>query len=212
MRRLRYKSRPQKQPVKILHDIEKVTPVNLFVNYFEHPDPERQQEIDYCLQQNKANEYIDTVTLLDGRPSFNDFFDCMEENAINIIANSDIYFDETIKLVENIRKDQAYCLTRWELVEGKLKSFKTRNRGMKPMHSQDVWIFRGKPKKIPENIHLGIPGCDNKIAWHLQRQYRLKNPSSQIRAIHVHAERRRNYNPHNGVERYHPPYKFVMEQ
>lgn len=192
-----------------MKNISKVTKVNLFVNVFENPH--RKEEFDFCRKKNEENKYIDEIIEINGRPNFNEIFEKMREGEINIIANTDIYFDDTLKYVENIRLHECFALTRWEYNGGNITDFRKFNGGIKPDHSQDVWIFRGKPEKITDTIYLGIPGCDNRLAFHLAKRYELVNPSRTIRAIHVHEERARNYTPHNGIKKYKPPYKFVPQ-
>lgn len=191
-----------------LEDIEKKTKINLLVNKYDSET--RQHELDYCREKNEANRHIDNCVYIEGRLGFNDFIPYMKKDEINVIANADIYFDETIKLAEHIKESQVYALTRHEEIENQqIISFRFRNGGMLEMHTQDAWIFRGVPPLLSENVIFGIPGCDNKLAWHLNFNYELLNPCYSINAIHVHEDEKRSYNPHNGIEKYRPPYKFV---
>ena len=194
--------------------------INLFINYFEHGNPDRKKELEYCLEMNKANKLIDNIIVVNRgeRATYGDFFRAMADygNDVNIIANTDIYFDKTIKEAEVIQKNDCYALTRWENYAGKVISFNARHgrpgyvQPSPPQWSQDAWIFRGsirpesfdnviavngtnrKNEEIP--FCLGIPGCDNKIAAMLREKgYNVINPSLTIRAIHLHKNSSRSY-------------------
>lgn len=195
--------------------------INLYINYYKTDDKERQSEIDFCFDHNLNNPMINRMivfsneTLADGvihikkdRPTYQDIFNeaAKYPDDINIICNSDIYFDETLKAVERIRQNQFYALTRWEQTETGIDSF-FRVHHVKPEWSQDTWIFRdcGKIKGLDQVIAtnlvtnkletipytLGIPGCENHLAWLAKNRfgYHVTNPSLTIRTIHVHKER-----------------------
>lgn len=178
--------------------------INLYINSFKTDNPDRQKEFDYCLKKNEDNPFIDHIYFLESeqndlfnRPTFSDFFKAMSPAGVNIISNSDIYFDETIQLANQIKQREAWALTRWERVEeyDKRQSkmvevimyFNRRNPAATPKFSQDTWIMRGKPNIEDANFGLGINGCDNRIAWILKvNGYNVRNPSYSIRCIHVH--------------------------
>lgn len=188
---------------------------NLFINYFDHSNPARKKEIEFCLEKNEANTYIDKIIIVNRneRAAYGDFFRAMSDypKDVNIIANADIYFDETINLANGIKDSQCYALTRWENHNGSIIEFTQRHnkRSAPPQWSQDAWIFRGSTKpeyydnveairdnKIREMIPfcLGIPGCDNKIAALLtEKGFKVTNPSKSIRAIHKHKNEDRTY-------------------
>lgn len=182
--------------------------INLFSSYYRVEDKARQKEIDYCYEHNQANPLIGACYYYtDGRPTYNDFFEWMAEfpDDINVLANSDIYFDETINLVKEIDFKTCYALTRWEERGKEIVEFERghSHNGAKAKHSQDVWVFLGRPRVQGSFFSLGQPGCDNKIA-HLIRLsgYRLINPSLSIRCIHRHGEQERSYN----LPRLTPPF------
>ena len=172
--------------------------INLFSSYYTVEDPKRQAEIDFCYQHNVANKSIDACYYYDkGRPTYSDFFDWMGEfpNDVNVLTNSDIYFDETIELAKDLDFKTAYALTRWEERHNEIRPFEASHNGAKAKHSQDVWIFLGAPRVKNANFCLGQPGCDNRIAYLMRFSgYRVLNPSLSIRAIHKHREERRIYN------------------
>lgn len=206
--------------------------INLFVNLFQHKDVSRQKELEYCFEKNEANKLINKIIVVnrDERATYGDFFNAMNDypNDINIIANSDIYFDDTIRLVDKITKRQCYALTRWEDINGHVIDFNERHgKPSPPQWSQDAWIFKGSPnlegfhtvvasnnsritKTIPFN--LGIPGCDNKFAALLKEKgFKVTNPSLSIKAIHKHRTDKRDY-PNYRILQGIKPYGLVYQE
>ncbi len=137
--------------------------MNLFINYYRDNSEARQQEIDYCLQQHLSNGYLkniiclcepechsalsqfsgfDKLRLFDSsRATFNDMFLRMRNypNNINIICNNDIYFDESLKMVNDYaHPSRVLALTRIEVLD---KDGLYTARKASPENSQDVWIF-----------------------------------------------------------------------
>lgn len=201
--------------------------INLFVNYYQASTEERQDEIDFCYNKNLNNSSIDNIicftnSMIPGnqdsktividieRPTYQDFFDAAKDypNDINIIANSDIFFNETLEHVKGIKDDEIYCLTRWEWNDGNIIDF-NRMHNCPHCWSQDAWIWKGAnrakglDKVIAVNLQnnnydeisytTGIPGCENHLAWLMKNQfaYNVSNPSKSIRAIHVHKDQSR---------------------
>jgi hypothetical protein len=172
-------------------------------------------ELNRCLVDNIDNRFIDKIYLLidqfedydykqhakieyitiGHRPTYADFFSSINEKTgwgdINIIANSDIYFDHTLEFVKNIRLDQCYALTVYNVKANLVREFMNRP------DSQDVWIFKGfiAERKIKDcAFTLGKRGCDNAIADRIKNAgYHILNPSFTIKAIHVHLSNKRNY-------------------
>lgn len=187
--------------------------INLFSGYFKSSDNHRAKELDLCLQKNRANKHFDNVFLFTNRISYQEFFDQTKNypNDINILANGDIYFDDSIKHTLNMRPRDCYALTRWELVKTEVISFEDRHReGMaQARHSQDAWIFRGAVSNVFGGFDLGIPGCDNRIAHEIYSAgYNISNPSLTIKAIHVHGSDKRSYPEGQNIPR---PYKWIEQ-
>ena len=139
--------------------------INLFINWFE--SEVRPQEFDYCLKRNLM--IFDRVINIKGRPMFKEFFADAGRFAedVNVVANLDIYFDQSIKLAKWITDDVVYCLTRWEDDgKGNICTFKEKHYGHPGEWSQDAWIFTGtKVQNIESEFCLGDRGCDNHLAW-----------------------------------------------
>ena len=204
--------------------------MNLFINWFEHPDPARQEEFRFCYDKNFSSGLFENIINLqspENQPTYSRFFEAMAEypDDVNVLANLDIYFDRTLELANKITTRQAYCLTRWEYVtrrhhnalfypdegEWKIIPFESRNYQAVPYWSQDAWIVRGGPDIKNANFSMGQPGCDNRVAWCLYAAgYQVRNPCMSIRAIHVHAsDYRDDARNKYSVER---PYKKVYPE
>lgn len=166
--------------------------LNLFTSYYVDRNPQRQREIEFCLDFNKKSGYFDNVIAIDHRrPTYNDFFELTKQypEHVNVISNADIFFDQTILQAKTIRAIDCYALSRWDYVAGgKIKHWRRED-------SQDVWIIRGRARISTGNFYTGIPGCDNRIAHEFkQAAYRVTNPSNRIKCIHLHLTGVRNYN------------------
>ena len=200
------------------------TNINLYINYFRHNNIQRQNEFDHCLIKNIKNSFINNILILskekfdifndqkikfiqiEKRPTYNYFFKIInkniQKNDINIIANLDIFFDNTLSYVSKIKNNECFALTRWDITKEKIKFL---NKGC----SQDTWIFKNKIKKIKGDFYLGRMGCDNKIAYEIQRaKYKIINPSRTIKIYHLHQIKyTRNYENKKVL---HPPYSNVL--
>jgi len=177
--------------------------IKLFYNYYEDKNPIRKKEIDFCLQKNLANPHLQTIIIDSAnKPTYRDFFQKINETTtpedVNIICNSDIFFDETIILAERIRAKELYALLRWEYLPNGITLHSNRP------DSQDTWIVRGKVENVFGDFSLGIRGCDNRIAHEfLQAGYNVINPSKSIKSYHVHNSNIRNYTMEQVIP---PPY------
>ena len=181
----------------------------LLTSYYLEKNKSRADELRYCLQKNISNPHILKIVLLcegelvqsrsdkvlevliNKRPTFSDFVSFANNETdtdIKIIANSDIYFDVTLKIAKDCLIDnEIYCLTRWDEEARCIKFYNN-------FKSQDAWIFRGSLTENIGNYYMGLPGCDNRFAKELlDSGRRIDNPSLTIRAIHVHGSNLRNY-------------------
>ena len=134
----------------------------------------------------KKSLLFSVIRNFDNRPTYDRFFEVTKEypNDINILANADIYFNDTIKLIQGIGKKECYALTRWEEEGEKIVPFETKhsyNKQAHAKHSQDVWVFNGSVNIKGGNFHLGRPGCDNRIACIIHENgYSVTNPSNKL--------------------------------
>jgi hypothetical protein len=190
--------------------------INLFVSYYKAATPERQAEIDYCLKANCENPMIDIVYVLtneqihklmngkivkmlfDGNPTYGAFFNAInavtKPDDINIISNADIIFDETIALTSQLKANECWALSRWEM---RIDYTKHPEQIQVYGDSQDCWIFRGKIKPLSKSdFPLGKLGCDNRIAYEIQKAgYKISNPSKSVHTWHLHNSNVRGYDP-----------------
>lgn len=138
------------------------------------------------------------------RATFSGLFKYARENLSGkkcIIANSDIFFDETLEVIsEADLGNTMICLSRWDIREGlggyAVKLF---NRA----DSQDSWTFTSPvSKKIEErsNFFLGRIGCDNALAWIAHEEgMKLTNPAHQIISKHMHMVDYRTYKSYGSL-------------
>lgn len=172
--------------------------------------PERIEELRECWRRNDA--VFDRVTVPPGRPTFSEMFDLCLPSCINVIANSDIYFDSLG--LHNLKaayftdagqlrdSRQCFAMSRWDVDEdGHAKLWNHAD-------SQDAWVIYGMGCDIDAPFPMGVPGCDNALAYILDAAgFVVSNPSLTIRAYclrnaYVAAEEPKPY-------RIPPPYKLV---
>lgn len=171
--------------------------IRLIYNYYEDKNFLRKKEIDFCLQKNLDNELLTTVIVESAaKPTYNYFFEKINKlttpDDINIICNSDIFFDETISLLPkyltNNPKKQMFALSRWDWHNQDDIVFFNRP------DSQDTWIVKGNIENVYGDFTLGKRGCDNRIAYEFYKAgYTVVNPSKSIKSYHVHNSGIRNY-------------------
>jgi len=193
--------------------------INLFTSYFKS---DRDEEYKHCLEENLKNEHISKVILFEeddcgvshnklvkvrnGRPTYQDFFNLTQDypDDVNVISNSDIFFNTTIELANRVTPQECYAITRHEWRNGRGLDFQAAHgKTVDHAWSQDVWIFRGVVRikncdtVLAENLdnhafdmikfYMGIGGCDNVIARRINEAgYLLKNPYTQIHCFHYH--------------------------
>ena len=135
-------------------------------------------------------------------------------DSIVIIANNDIYFDSTLKLLNEFNMtNQCLSLLRYDVqADGSpSKIFKYTSHdgargygnGGSRADSQDSWIFK-TPILIPSksDFYFGIPGCDNRISYLLHKEgYTVSNPALDIKSHHIHMTGIRTYTRHDTVKR-----------
>jgi hypothetical protein len=199
----------------------------LFTSYYRDQNPKRHAELLHCLEQNYANKHLHAIVIfLEGkredfpeipknvtviesqRPTFKDFFDTANTivgpDDYAIIANTDIYFDRSIRLLNFLEMNKGcVALSRHHYYS------KDRIELHNEQWSQDVWIFKGQIKPIKNcEFNMGIPGCDNRIAHEIyQAGYELYNPAKSIKAIHYHMSEVRNYSMSIKIQK---PYRPVL--
>jgi hypothetical protein len=197
----------------------------LLVGFYSDPDPGRLREFLECLRRNAENPHIhgihvmaedaaaaqqlaewlsvgnqNKITLIEHgrRLTFQAAFGYANEWLSGrrvIIANADIFFDETLGLLESHDLTNVLlCLSRWDVGHDGSTCF------FDHPGSQDAWIFDAPIRPFDCDFHLGLLGCDNRLAWEAAHAgLLLSNPSWSIRANHLHL---------TGVRRYTEPQRL----
>ncbi len=189
----------------------------LIVPYFTSKSSERQEELNFCLEQNiRCSAFSKVVLLVDdgsvpeissskleivatkGRPTYRSWIDVSRtfgKNQISVLANSDIFFNKTAWLFREALQQPAalVALTRYEKIGTELLPHPN------PHWSQDVWAIRNA-HEMPEALYarlripLGVPRCDNKIAYLFKiHGWRIINPFKHIIVGHAHETQIRTY-------------------
>lgn len=188
---------------------------HLLISFYKEADPDRLRELKRCVQYNIVNPYITDIHVFYekmGQGSVEEFlrhprivlhdYD-MDKNGdvtyrylidfananfngdIVIIANTDIYFDHTLKHFADADFDNTVlALTRYN--EGRCGYLNSRI-WERNAFSQDCWIFKAPLRGCYADICLGWGGCDNRIAYEMDKAgLVVLNPSEDIKTWHVH--------------------------
>jgi hypothetical protein len=191
----------------------------LLIAFYIDPDLHRCAEFLECLARNVRNPWIEQVHVFLETPSapsrllaeypvlgspkiyliphgrrvtYRDLFDYANGQFAGsrvIIANADIFFNQTLARLENYDlTGRLLCLSRWELSpDGTAQLFEH-------SCSQDAWVFDSPIRKFLCAFQLGLLGCDNRLAWEANAAgLRLANPSRSVRANHLHSSGIRRY-------------------
>ncbi len=173
---------------------------------FDHPQIDKIHVFyDTTKDETKDHIILDTlksknleITFIEGRISFKKIFDFANTNYQGwrvVLANADIYFDETLQLAKEVNLfNSILALTRWNIQDdGTLKPYLF--NGQPAVLSQDVWIFDTPIKNFDHlDIKLGTAFCDGYIAYlGYKAGYKLFNPCLSIISHHLHKSNVRNW-------------------
>lgn len=190
----------------------------LFTPYYKAKQPERQDELIYCLKKNIECPEIEKIVLLidDGyqpelespkieiiqlssRATYLDWIELTEKkfpDKISVLANTDIYLDESIFGLREIFSANPNGLVALSRREQKGSEQILHEN---PHQSQDVWAVCGDYKfteslKKSLSVPLGLPRCDAKIAYLFSvHGAKVYNPCNHIKIVHVHETQLRSY-------------------
>lgn len=159
-----------------------------------------------CLLLNYLKNKKITIDYINKRPTYEDFFNIsnsLYEKSKIIIANADIFFDESLNLLQNYDLKNTFIgLTRWDL-----KKNGTTTLFMN--YSQDSWIFQAPIKKIKSDFPLGILGCENALMdYIISNKFIAINPCYSIKSYHLHLSAIRNYSKDYHIKT-RPGYKAI---
>lgn len=166
----------------------------LLSQWYEPPDADRLAELTSVRKANESSGLFEQTIYLDGkeRLSFGRFFDYAAEHhrgEVCVVANTDILFDETAKLIPSCCKpNRLVALTRWEppYLSPRMIGHSVGDKFFSG--SQDVWcvVGGGLPRWL-DVIPLGEVGCDQAVVgWAASSRQEVVNPSLSIKTLHVH--------------------------
>jgi hypothetical protein len=187
----------------------------LLTAFYEDAAAPRREELLACVRRNVADESIGEIHLFleealnaeacsaladpkirlvdhGRRATFRELFDYANDNLAGrhvAIANADIYFDGSLaRLGGYDLSNELLCLSRWNVEsDGSAWLFEHPD-------SQDAWIFEAPIRPFPCDFHLGLPACDNRLAWEAEQAgLAVSNPARSLRAYHLHLSHVRRY-------------------
>ena len=197
--------------------------IHYVVGYWDCKDANRNKEVIDTINRNIESGFFDKISVFTPNPT--EKIQCEDQiqvsnltyqrafdssiRGINILANSDILFDESILLADDIIEHEDFaCLTRYES-DGNLHKHDDEFQGS---DSQDVWIWRDSCRVYDADFDLGVAGCDNRIAAEAcLAEYNVINPSKRIQCWHRHETTIRTGFSEKEVAKMMvpPPYKLV---
>lgn len=193
--------------------------VYMHCQWYQTEDTHRNTEINYCLEQNLRNKNIDhfiwyvpseyleqipqqlrgEVVPIRDRLTFGTAIRrARDREGLHILINTDIVVPESAvsQLKERIQQRDIVCLSRWESsMQDYPKARLIQTRG----GSQDLWAWRStlaihdSALDVFDRIPLGVPGCDNRMAYEFGKLGNTINPSNTIRTYHIHESQYRTY-------------------
>ncbi len=220
--------------------------IYLFLQFYLDKDPQRLTETVTSLNNNIKLNIFDKIYLLNERIyteqelqldskslekiiqvnigkrlTYSDVLNYVINTNINgyiVIANSDIFFDNTIN---NIRyttlseQKSLYALTRLEYSDINFNKLDTCNLSKGGGSCQDTWILHSNfiPNKKEITLcdfELGRVGCDNKITYLFNSfGFIIYNEPYIIKTYHYHTEKSRNVHEREKF-RIPRPYLFII--
>src|ERR1051325_11640050 len=186
----------------------------LLTGFYYDPDAQRRDELLECIKRNAANDVIDEVRVfiedatapatlavdrrkvtlipLGRRVTFRFLFDYANENLKGqtvLIANADIYFDETLTRLRGYDLNRKLlCLSRWDVRSDRSTAL------FEHPSSQDAWIFQAPVPHMNCDFYMGVPACDNRLAWEAEQAgLEISNPARTLHANHLHLSQIHRY-------------------
>jgi hypothetical protein len=177
--------------------------VKLFTTYYREADEIRRSELELCLLKNIRSSVFDKVYILSEadqlpfvdsrvtmikvstRPTFQKIVDTLNslvsDEDIVVVSNTDIYFDRSLQQARDIRVNELWALTRYDVVnESQIQLYIS-------YKSSDAWIFKGKCRIKQADFYFGQLGCDNRFAaLAYEYGYNIRNPCLTVVSYHVH--------------------------
>jgi hypothetical protein len=209
-------------------------PIHVFLQFYIDKNDFHFKEIQFALKKNVENPYITSIILLNERLYTVDELG-VTSNKIHqvilskrltysiflkypiigykVLINADIYVDDSIlniKTSDIHLYKKMYALLRYEhgnppILFGANTTYDCRG------DSADTWIIHSnhtftKKELSIFNFNLGVPGCDNKVAYLFSiLGYTLYNDPLYIKSYHCHKSITRNYS-----YKLKPPYMCIL--
>ena len=187
--------------------------ITLITTFYNDPSPERQEEINFALQNNLNNQYLDSIVLFVDRlfstgsivhpkirfviidtriPTYGDFLGyaaTLPDGSIVVMANSDICFDHEIDRIRKWNLENCLAvLSRKEGRPGKIALL------TEHYYSSDTWIIKTPVLQSSCDISLGILHCETAFICHMQQAgYTISNASLSVNSFHIHESATRRY-------------------
>lgn len=164
----------------------------------------RQAELDRAAELNASAGLFAAVSEVDGsagRLTYDDLFSHAARSfpgEICVVANSDISFDDSLRLaVPLVRENALVTLSRWESEAGPVMGghVADEDHGKLFSQSQDTWIFvAGGLPRFRTDFQLGILTCETRLAYEAAAAgVTVLNPALSVRSWHHHASNDRTY-------------------
>ena len=136
----------------------------------------------FCDSPIKRTTFKDLFSLSDGF--------CRADD-INVICNLDIWFDDSIKLLDGrLSPEIAIGLSRWYESDDHYMVAGLHMDGKAAPGSNDVWAWMGECRLKDADFCIGYTACDSKLMRSfLDHGYRVYNPAKSIRTWHRHKGR-----------------------
>lgn len=195
------------------------TRAHLLITFYRENDKYRVGEYRACVKRNLRNPFIEKIHVFYENRSGHtaeDFlshpkikihdFEMSERQGITyghlidfanqhlpgkvvIIANTDIYFDCSLRALERYDlTNKVLALTRYDC--GAYKGWHGKP-WFRHDFSQDSWIFRAPLRKFNADIKMGWLGCDNRLAYEMRKgAIHVLNPSLTVKTWHIHKRRK----------------------
>ncbi len=168
-------------------------------------DTAKDDEINGLLNYVKSKKVA--ITYTHGRPTYEFCFNVVNQqypHANIILSNADIYFNETLNLLQNYNLANKFlALTRWDVKsDGSLELFKQFTKegtfnDTASYLSMDVWIFKAPIKQFKNaQFQMGTWACDGYIAYQAYISgLEVLNPCLSIQCCHLHLSKIRHWIP-----------------
>jgi hypothetical protein len=220
----------------LIESCKEPEPLVLIQQYYKPKETVRAKELYKCLKNNLECQYIDKIILyleskdvdlppdphrklitlpLKSRITFADCIQTIQKRIepghLVVFANSDIYLESSWRALWSVDIHNTFlALLRWEEGLDGLNHIMYGPRA----DSQDTWVIHSDSVLERQwdikalNIPFGQAGCDNSICVEfLRNKFKIINPASSLKTIHVHKSEIRSYDPKNIVDR--STYMFI---